>query len=98
MDRFMLYEWPGNVRELEHVLEGIISVGEGEQITVEDLPHYFDRIEPEEGLGLKEAIDRHERKIIERALLSCRGNVSQAAEILEVPRQTLQYKIKKYHL
>ncbi len=36
--------------------------------------------------------------LIIKALEETEYNISQAAEILNIPRQTLQYKISKYNL
>lgn len=39
-----------------------------------------------------------EREVLRQALLQCRGNVSQAARFLDISRQTLIYRMKKYEL
>jgi two-component system response regulator AtoC len=44
------------------------------------------------------ALEAVERKLIESALHHCRWNVSQAAKILALSRDTLRYRIKKYGL
>ncbi len=49
-----------------------------------------------EKLTLKEALEKREREIIEEALSSCGGNITKAAKILGIPRQTLQYKLRKF--
>lgn len=38
MWRLTHYEWPGNVRELAHVVERIVVLGRGSEVTPEDLP------------------------------------------------------------
>jgi two-component system, NtrC family, response regulator AtoC len=43
-------------------------------------------------------LDEMERELIRRALARVAGNVSQAARILKVSRQTLMYRIKKHAL
>jgi two-component system, NtrC family, response regulator AtoC len=48
----------------------------------------------EQDLGL----DEMERELIRRALERVSGNVSQAARILKVTRQTLMYRIRKHAL
>jgi arginine utilization regulatory protein len=100
----MRYDWPGNVRELEHVIEGAVSMMEGREITLEDLPASLQRItqihsrtQDQEPLRLPMvvAIERLEAQYIEEAMAVAGGNISRAAELLEMPRQTLQYKLKK---
>lgn len=49
---------------------------------------------PPGGLALEDV----ERTLIETALVQCRWNVSQAAKILSLSRDTLRYRIKKYGL
>jgi arginine utilization regulatory protein len=48
--------------------------------------------------SLKERLEAEEKHWIQRALQANRGNIKQAAEALQLPRQTLQYKIKKYDI
>lgn len=45
--------------------------------------------------SLRSATDLFERNLIIETLESCQGNVTKAAELLEMKRQTLQYKMKK---
>ncbi len=103
------YDWPGNVRELEHVIEGAISVMDSDLIEVNDLPiklrdlYNVEDVQVPHSLGsqvysLKESMERAEKYAIEQALESSGGNVTKAAKLLSVPRQTLQYKLKKHKI
>lgn len=101
---FMDYEWPGNVRELEHTIESVISLYEGEVIREEHLPFQFKSIHNNKKdiiidsnsiRPLEVSLQRYEKEIIALALEKVDYNVSKAAKLLNVPRQTLQYKIKK---
>lgn len=47
---------------------------------------------------LKDAVARLERNMIEKAIHETKNNVSQAAKLLEIPRQTLQNKIRLYEI
>ncbi|MGB4438021.1 MAG: helix-turn-helix domain-containing protein, partial [Sedimentibacter sp.] len=47
---------------------------------------------------IKILLEDMEMKLLEEALLISKGNVKKAAEYLEIPRQTLQQKMKKYKL
>jgi len=104
LEQFMLdYQWPGNVRELKHTLEYMMNVCEGEQLTLSDLPiilksHHAPgqrQKEEAESLSLRKHIDTMEKSLIRKALDMSNGNINQAAKLLEIPRQTLQYKLKK---
>lgn len=103
------YEWPGNVRELEHVIEGAISVMDTDCIEVDDLPIKLRDLYnvqdtpliPEsdtEVYSLKESMALAEKYAVEQAMETSRGNVTQAAKLLKIPRQTLQYKLKKHKI
>jgi DNA-binding NtrC family response regulator len=99
---FVRYRWPGNVRELENILERIVVLARGGDITIEDLPQFLrqekagvDALEidlPPQGISL-EAI---EKELILRALHRCDWNQTRAARYLDLSRKTLIYRIEKY--
>ncbi|GIW48697.1 MAG: hypothetical protein KatS3mg079_173 [Caloramator sp.] len=60
---------------------------------MDDLP---EQIKCCNNVSLEESIERYEKKLIEDALNLSDNNISLAAKRLKIPRQTLQYKIKKY--
>jgi arginine utilization regulatory protein len=102
---FMNYDWPGNVRELQHTIEGIASLFDVDIIREEHLPFQFKSERKKNGSisldeigSLSEILDKTEQKIIKAALDSTENNISKAAELLNIPRQTLQYRIKKLGL
>ena len=105
MDFFMSYTWPGNIRELEHTIEGAMNIADGRFLSRGNLPYHlledFDNTakhKDEDIKPLKEAIWQLESQLLETALKKNHGNVTKAAEMLDVPRQTLQYKMSKYKL
>lgn len=94
-EKLISYDWPGNVRELQHVIEGIMNLKESGHIELEDLP---ENIKNNNSLTLCQMIDEYERQMIGESMKIWNGNISKTAEYLGVPRQTLQYKIKKYEI
>ena len=101
MEIFHIYPWEGNVRELENLIEGIMSIYDIETIEVLHLPDKFRKYKSESSFtefSLKETIENTEKNLIEKALKKSDYNISYAAELLKIPRQTLQYKISKYNL
>lgn len=48
--------------------------------------------------SLPDIVKKTERKYIEQALRLTNGNLSQAAELLGIPRQTLKYKVQKLEI
>lgn len=101
---FLEYPWPGNVRELKHSIEYMMNITSGTKLTVNDLPAMLKQnaVQTNNGnsitgsLALKKNLDETEKRLIKKALSITGGNINQAAKLLDIPRQTLQYKLKKY--
>jgi two-component system nitrogen regulation response regulator NtrX len=93
------YRWPGNVRELKNLIERLMILSPSDEIRREDLP-----AEMRDGVGevippgapLREARDDFERRYILAALKRHRGNVSRAAEALDLERSNLYRKLRAY--
>lgn len=93
------YSWEGNVRELENLIEGIMSIYDTDIIEVEHLPLRFKKVESQKlNKSLRDTLEEVEKALILEALEKSEYNISQTAEMLHIPRQTLQYKISKYNL
>jgi two-component system, NtrC family, nitrogen regulation response regulator NtrX len=95
------HRWPGNVRELKNLIERVVILSVGDEILPEDF--HFRRAggEPGEDLpasdaSLKDAREEFERRYILAALRRHRGNVSRAAEALDVERSNLYRKLRSY--
>jgi arginine utilization regulatory protein len=102
LDIFLDYSWPGNVRELEHAIESAISLYDAEIIREDHLPFQFKNYQVNGNSldtgaiqHLNKAVEKVERKIIISALEQTDYNITKAAKLINIPRQTLQYKIKK---
>lgn len=100
---FMDYPWEGNVRELEHLIEGIMNIYDVEIIDVEHIPQKIKKnlarkTRKKNDLNLNKILEETEKTYIAEALKQTGGNITHAAEILSIPRQTLQYKIRKYEI
>ncbi|MGE5276888.1 MAG: sigma-54-dependent transcriptional regulator [Acidobacteriota bacterium] len=98
LEALQAYRWPGNVRELKNLIERLVILSPSPEIGVEDLPAEF---RPEEGAlppdaPLRDARDDFERRYILAALRRHRGNVTRAAEALEIERSNLYRKLKSY--
>lgn len=103
---FQCYNWPGNVRELQNVIEAAMNVMIGDTIEFKHLPVYFRDTLKNENLKLfqttsgyfSEVINLEEKNLIVKALEESNGSIKNAGLLLNLPRQTLQYKLKKYDI
>ncbi|HEY6248034.1 MAG TPA: sigma-54 dependent transcriptional regulator [Pyrinomonadaceae bacterium] len=103
---FRRYEWPGNVRELRNVIERAMILEDGDEITAKYLPRGLsgdsrgvptgtitsDQVHlPTDGLSLEEV----EMSLVRQALERSGGNQTRAAELLDISRDQLRYRMKK---
>jgi two-component system NtrC family response regulator len=102
LPRFQSYRWPGNIRELENVIERIVVLARGDEITLRDLPDFLQRARPAidtlqlelppQGISLEGV----EKELIVRALEKFGGNQTHAAKYLDISRKALRYRTEKY--
>ena len=97
MDMLMGYSWPGNVRELKHTIEKAVILSEKNLVKPDDLQLKDKRTELLEP-GETRTMEEYEREIIRLVLTRHRGNISYTANELNIGRQTLYRKMKKYDL
>jgi two-component system, NtrC family, response regulator AtoC len=105
---FRRYHWSGNVRELKNAIERALILEESEQITPKYLPPAIGRVNsnldefaqaenslqiqlPPAGISLEAVEDL----LIEQAMQRAQGNVTRAAEFLNMTRDQLRYRLKK---
>ena len=84
------YSWPGNIRELEHTMERAVIIGEI------SIPHYS--LPTSQSSTPSASLASMERDLIARTIRECDGNLTLVAQRLDIARQTLYNKIKKYGL
>jgi DNA-binding NtrC family response regulator len=100
------YQWPGNARELKNLIERVVIVSKQDEITEDDIqPCLFP--------GKKEAMPRElsehnyrkgtslkamEEASIKEAFELAHGNQRKTAEMLDISRDTLRYRLKKMGL
>ena len=108
--RLCEYDYPGNVRELANVVERAVTLADGPEIGVADLPPALraaagasglpgtpDAVElPDAGLDLQAHLDGIERRILEQALARTRGVKTDAARLLSLTFRSLRYRLAKY--
>src|SRR5881396_3459873 len=96
------YDWPGNVRELENVIHRAVVLAAGPVLHLQDvpldvaMPETGARLTEDDGLPLREACDRFERQYVLRVLERVQWNVSRAARLLGVHRNTVLAKLSTW--
>jgi len=102
LDELVDYAWPGNVRELRNVVERAVLLGDGTLVSPASLlidPRPSSTAEvgprppaPEDDLDL----DRIDLRALVRALERVDGNLSRAARLLGISRDTVRYRMRKH--
>ena len=100
MMRLVAYDWPGNVRELFNVVHRMAVTGEGNVITLAQVPDEVRSSESEDsydvgslaGIGL----DKLEKEAIRQTLAMTGGNREQTSNLLGIGERTLYRKLKEY--
>jgi len=94
----MNHPWKGNVRELEHVLESAMILGEGDMISLPDLPDYLVTATGESVASdvLRDVTRRFERQHIMAVLTQTQFDKKEAARRLGISLASLYRKIGEY--
>lgn len=94
------HDWPGNVRELKNIAERYVlsSLPLNQRLaTILQHAHAPEDVLPQKA-SLQEQLRRHERMLLEQALIRYQGDVQAVMEALDLPRRTLNEKLTRYHL
>ncbi|PWU20618.1 MAG: hypothetical protein C5B48_12295, partial [Candidatus Rokuibacteriota bacterium] len=91
------FPWPGNVRELANVMERAVLDHEAEVVTADmlTLAGRSSGETPRRDGGFRREIEEVERERVLSALEQSDWNLSRAAQLLDLPRNTLRYRMKK---
>jgi len=108
MGALQQHEWRGNVRELENVLERVVALASGPEITLEvvrqwlgggdDVGRLVSTDLPPNGLDLEALINGIERNLLVRALERSGGVKKEAARLLKLNTRSLRYRLDKYDI
>ncbi len=103
LNSILAYDWPGNVRELENLMERLVVVTANDTITRADLPAWAKNIDTladcseSEILTLKEAVEKIERQVLEKAFSRYKSTY-EIAKVLNVNQSTVVRKASKYKI
>lgn len=98
------YDWPGNVREVQNIVERLAIVSDSDLIDMDDLARTHvkigdtsDYLSLEDDISLREASEKLEKILIERAS-KAHKNSRDAAEALGISQATYLRKARKYEV
>ncbi len=114
MEAMIAYPWPGNIREIESTVERAVILADSDTIHTRDLPlsvrqygevpsgeesaedmkEFFDPFKNRTVLPLEEV----KRIVVHHALSACRGNISEAAQKLDISRSTMYRFLEIYNI
>lgn len=111
MKLFLDYAWQGNVRELRHVITQCLFFASEDSLLLEprhlksNIVNEMEQREmgsilhrPTDNTDLHKNLEEYERILIVEALERNNNNITQTAKYLNITRQSLHAKIKKYSL
>lgn len=101
--RMLDHPWPGNARELENEMKRLMASVRKTVVNEQDLDESIRGTDSRQGGGfsepvrsLKLAVEQLERRMIREALAQSKGNQARAAKMLDLSRQGLIKKLKRY--
>jgi transcriptional regulator with PAS, ATPase and Fis domain len=108
MNIFINHSWEGNIRELKNVIERIVVLAKNNTTDVIDISFLPQNLrgnrkissapKQENIYDLNNILNNAEREAIINAMKISRDNKAHAAKLLNIPRSTLYFKLKKYNL
>jgi DNA-binding NtrC family response regulator len=113
MQTLVGYGWPGNVRQLKNVIERLVIMAEspvldsldllgapamGASLNGDTVPESLERLKHYKEQVLKQHYLHMEKAFLLKALKSCAGNISHAAEKVGMQRSNFSALMKKHQL
>ncbi len=93
------YDWPGNIREMRNIIERAVLLCDSGVVTPAQLPREFSAAGVElQPTASGSALDSHERAMIVKALQESGWNQTRAAQVLNISRDNLRYRLRKYSI
>jgi DNA-binding NtrC family response regulator len=109
--KLMEYHWPGNVRELRNAIERAAIMSDGDELdaiyfdapsasalALDEVPATNGNLNVPYTSDFREDRREFERRYIARCLEEAGGNVTRAASVLGMHRQSLQHKLRELGL
>jgi DNA-binding NtrC family response regulator len=93
------YAWPGNIRELSHLVQRMVLLTSGKEVSVSGLEKAekkFQPVYPDEQILPQVTLEQAEKKMIQQALISSNNNIPKAAALLGLTKSSLYRRLEKY--
>jgi two-component system response regulator AtoC len=98
LDMLREYSWPGNVRELENMVERAVTLNTSGILTTAD---FREHLKPSGApatvfAGRLVSLEEMERRYTAHVIARCNGNMTRAAEVLQIDRRTLYRMLERF--
>jgi DNA-binding NtrC family response regulator len=96
-DMLAVHNWPGNVRELENIIERAVTLNTTGVLTAADFTEHLRQSKKTTAVFPRELVplEEIERQYILHVVERCNGNMSRAAEVLQIDRRTLYRMVER---
>ena len=101
IDMLIRYHWPGNVRELENCIERAVIICNNNVLHSYHLPPTLQTAEASDTMppcSLEASLSTFEKDLIIDALKTARGNMTEAARLLNTSERVVGLRVKKYRI
>lgn len=101
IDMLMVYHWPGNIRELQNCVERACILSTDGVMRSSNLPPTLQTAvstKTKSSGTLEAVVDKVEKQMILDTLISTKGNLVKAADILGITERMMGIRIKKYDI
>ena len=88
--------YPGNIRELKNFIERTLLVNGGDRLGEREFRGLYDGPLPQPENSRCSSLELREREAVEQAIAGSGGNLSRAAGLLGISRQSLYRRMEKY--
>ncbi len=103
------HDWPGNVRQLKNLIEKLVVLSDGEEISAEEIKENLEGFAPPSMTDMEKegdnpvitndlTLETIEEQFIRTALHRTNGNQRKAAKLLGISRDALRYRLKKINI
>lgn len=88
--------YPGNIRELKNFVERTLLVNSGDRLGEREFRGQYDGPLPQAENSRRSNLELREREAVEQAIAHSGGNLTRAAALLGITRQSLYRRMEKY--